>query len=161
MAAIVLSIVVGLIVNEFCEISPWCARKLVRWAAFQRYADPDRAEIRAEEWTALINDRPGKLFKLISAACFTLSAVIVSARRIADRLRRSSPERTGDLPQGADPPRTPAEQLADMQRQLTELNTLKRVRFDEVTLSGRTLSVGFTFSGEGALSADDGKADAT
>ena len=51
-AGILLGIVAGLLANELCEFSPWCARKLVRWSAFRRYADPGRAEMRAEELTA-------------------------------------------------------------------------------------------------------------
>jgi hypothetical protein len=81
----VLTIVVGLLINELCDVSPWCARKLVRWSAFRRYADQDRAKIRAEELTALINERPGKLFKLITASCFAVSAVIISSRRAVAR----------------------------------------------------------------------------
>ena len=84
-AGILLGIVVGLLVNEFCEFSPWGARKLVCWSAFRRYADPRRAGIRAEEWTALINNRPGNLFKLITAACFAATAIFVSARHAAAR----------------------------------------------------------------------------
>jgi mycothiol system anti-sigma-R factor len=82
---ILLGIVSGLLTNEFCEFSPWCARKLVRWSAFRRYTDPDRAAIRAEELTALIDDRPGNLFKLFTAACFAANAVIVTARRAVAR----------------------------------------------------------------------------
>ncbi len=71
----------GLLANELCEFGPWCARKLVRWSAFRRYTDPGRAEMRAEELTALINDRPGNLFKLITAVCFAADAIIVCGRR--------------------------------------------------------------------------------
>ena len=80
-AGIVLGIVASLLANELCELSPWCARKLVRWSAFRQYTDRHRAEMRAEEWTAVINDRPGNLFKLITAVGFTATAVIVSGRR--------------------------------------------------------------------------------
>lgn len=80
-AGILLGIVAGLLANELCEFSPWCARKLVRWSALRRYTDPGRAEMRAEELTAVINDRPGNLFKLITAVSFTIDAVIVSGRR--------------------------------------------------------------------------------
>ena len=94
-AGILLGIVTGLLANELFEFSPWCARKLVRWSAFRRYTDPDRAEMRAEELTALINDRPGKLFKLITAVCFAADAVIVCSRRAVAREpgagRRSNP----------------------------------------------------------------------
>jgi hypothetical protein len=59
---ILLGIVAGLLTNELCDFSPWCARKIVRWSAFRRYADPGRAEMRADELAAVINDRPGNLF---------------------------------------------------------------------------------------------------
>ena len=84
-AGIVLGIVAGLLANELCEFSPWCARKLVRWSAFRRYADSGRAEMRAEELTAVINNRPGNLFKLITAVRFAANAVIVSCRRAVAR----------------------------------------------------------------------------
>lgn len=87
--SVVVSIVTGLLVNEFCEISPWCAHRLVRWAAFRRYADRGRAEMRAEEWLALINDRPGKLFKLITALSFAGAAAVDSGRRVIARSGRS------------------------------------------------------------------------
>ena len=80
-SGILLGIVAGLLANELCEFSPWCARKLVRWSAFRRYTDPGRAKMRAEELTAVINERPGNLFKLITAVSFAAAAVIVSCRR--------------------------------------------------------------------------------
>ncbi|MFI6182556.1 hypothetical protein ACIA8R_44005 [Nonomuraea sp. NPDC051191] len=73
---IILGTLLGLIVNEACEISPWMARKLVRKAAYLRYPDTDQARVRAEELESLINERPGKLFKLATAIAFTASATI-------------------------------------------------------------------------------------
>ena len=84
-AGILLGIATGLFANELCEVGPWCARKLVRWSAFRRYTDPGRAETRAEELTALINDRPGNLFKLTTAVCFAAAAIIVCGRRAIAR----------------------------------------------------------------------------
>jgi hypothetical protein len=66
LAQILLAIAVGLAVSEFSEVCPWAARKLVRWSAHRRYAPPSRAELRAEELAAYIDDRPGRLFKLIT-----------------------------------------------------------------------------------------------
>jgi mycothiol system anti-sigma-R factor len=97
-AGILLGIATGLLANEFCAFSPWCAGKLVRWSAFRRYADRDRAEMRAEELTALVNDRPGNLFKVITAACFATSAVIVSARRAIAREPGADTGRVPTLP---------------------------------------------------------------
>lgn len=80
---ILFAVLSGLAVNECCELSPWCARKLVRWSAHCRYTDAARADARAEELTALIDDRPGKLFKLITALGFAAGAVMASVRRTA------------------------------------------------------------------------------
>ena len=77
MIGILFGIVAGLVANEFCEFSPWCARKLVHWSAFRRYTDPGRAQMRAEELSALINDQPGNLLKLITGVCFAADAIIV------------------------------------------------------------------------------------
>lgn len=73
---ILVSIGLGLLVNEFCEVSPWAARHLVRWAARARYQDTPRATVRTEEWARVIDDRPGKLFKLITALFFAVAALV-------------------------------------------------------------------------------------
>ncbi|MGH3803278.1 MAG: hypothetical protein ACRDTD_24735, partial [Pseudonocardiaceae bacterium] len=49
--------------------SPWLAQKLVRWAARVRYPT------RVEELSALIAERPGKLFKLVTASGFACAAL--------------------------------------------------------------------------------------
>jgi hypothetical protein len=58
---VLLAIITGLAVNECCDVSPWIARKLVRWSARRRYAPPFQAKLRAEELAAYIDDRPGKV----------------------------------------------------------------------------------------------------
>lgn len=73
---ILLAIITGLAVNECCDVSPWAARKLVRWSARRRYAPPSRAELRAEELAAYIDVRPGRLFKLITALGFAVAAIV-------------------------------------------------------------------------------------
>jgi len=95
-AAILVSIVTGLLVNEFCDVSPWCACKLVRWSAFRLYSDPARAKARAEELGALINDRPGKLFKLITAVCFTAKAAVRSRPAYRRTPARTKPPSQSD-----------------------------------------------------------------
>ena len=72
---ILLGLVISLIASECCEVSSWAADKLVRWSAHRRYAPPAWAEVRAEE---LVADRPGKLFKLITALGFAVMAVMTS-----------------------------------------------------------------------------------
>ena len=95
-------IVTALAVNECCELSPWLAGKLVRWSAHLRYSDQERAEIRSEELTALIDERPGKLFKLITAFCFAAAAVRVWAVRtwtqyLENMMARANPTAAGTL----------------------------------------------------------------
>jgi hypothetical protein len=90
---ILVGVILGLLINECCEVSPWLARRLVRWSARRRYADPSRAEIRAEELAGLIDSRPGKLFKLVTALGFVLTAAAVClgravANRTPDKIKR-------------------------------------------------------------------------
>jgi len=61
------------------------APRLVRWAADIRYPD------RAEELEAVIDDRPGKLFKLFTASGFVCAALVYHAtrRRAAHRMSRA------------------------------------------------------------------------
>ncbi|MFI7532597.1 hypothetical protein [Streptosporangium sp. NPDC049376] len=82
---IFLGITLGLIVNEACEVSPWAARKLVQWSARVRYADPQRAETRAAELVSLIEERPGKLFKLCTALRFAIAACTFTTARNQQR----------------------------------------------------------------------------
>jgi hypothetical protein len=84
---IVLAVGGGLAVNELCELSPWLARKLVGWAARRRHrANPTRGAIRAEELAAIIDARPGKLFKLLTALAFAAAAAGSIARDAAARM---------------------------------------------------------------------------
>jgi hypothetical protein len=82
---LLVSVLLGLAINECSDVSPWCARRLVHWSAHRRFTDSARADARAEELTALIDDRPGKLFKLFTALGFAAEAVIFLARRAASR----------------------------------------------------------------------------
>jgi lipopolysaccharide/colanic/teichoic acid biosynthesis glycosyltransferase len=78
---IAFAIISGLLVNEATDVCPWLALRLVRWAARLRYPHaPERAAIRAVEHAAVINDRPGKLFKLFTALGFALHALLVLRR---------------------------------------------------------------------------------
>lgn len=81
-ASLILGVVLGLAINECGEVSPWLARRLVRWAADVRYPG------RAEELEAVIHDRPGKLFKLFTAFGFVCAALVYRAtrRRSAHRM---------------------------------------------------------------------------
>ncbi|HEU5472736.1 MAG TPA: PrsW family intramembrane metalloprotease [Actinophytocola sp.] len=79
---VLLSIALGLVTNELGEVSPWLARRLVRWSARLRYRhDPERLAIRAEELEDVVGNAPGKLLKLLCAAGFAASAVAHRAHR--------------------------------------------------------------------------------
>ena len=93
-AEILLAVGVGLLVNELYDLSSWWARKLVRWSASRRYSDRARAEARAEELAAVIIDRPGSLFKLVTAIGFVSEAALAATRRTFSRDHASS-GRTG------------------------------------------------------------------
>ncbi len=79
---IVLGVIIGLIVNEACDISPWAARQIVRWSARLRYRSPERAQIRAEELVALVEERPGKLLKLATSLWFLTTALATALHRV-------------------------------------------------------------------------------
>jgi hypothetical protein len=87
---IAFAILTGLAINECCDLSPWAARKLICWSAHRRYEDPGRAETRAEELARLIDDCPGKLFKLVTALAFVAYAIADCVRRA---LARNMPDR--------------------------------------------------------------------
>jgi hypothetical protein len=71
---IILAVGGGLLVNEFCDVSPWAAKKIVNWSTRLRYGVSTRAEIRIEELCAVIESRPGKLLKLATALAFAFGA---------------------------------------------------------------------------------------
>ena len=75
-AGVVLSIITGAVVNEFCDLSPWLAGRLIRFAARTwSQGDPDQAAIYDEEWAAIIETCPGKLTKLVLATRFACGAI--------------------------------------------------------------------------------------
>jgi hypothetical protein len=84
-------VVSALLINEFSDVCPWLARKVVRWSARVQYADRDRAQMREEELEALVDARPGKLFKLLTAAWFGVVAVRSWLRIIVAGIRAAGP----------------------------------------------------------------------
>jgi DNA-binding transcriptional MerR regulator len=87
------AIVSGLLINECCDISPWLAVRLMRWAARLRYRGAtERATVRSEELAALIQDRPGNLFKLLTAIGFTLHTVLIAALRSVPKVGKRAEE---------------------------------------------------------------------
>jgi len=80
---IVLGVVLGLVVNEATDLSPWLGRLFVGWSARLRYGgDTPLGTTRSEELKALIDARPGKLFKLFTGVGFVSSALLFRARRL-------------------------------------------------------------------------------
>jgi hypothetical protein len=80
-----LSLLIGigasLIANELFDYLAPLARVIAIWSAHRRYAgNPGRAEVREEELTALIGERPGNLLKLLTAFGFAATAVCSTAR---------------------------------------------------------------------------------
>jgi hypothetical protein len=100
---IALAIIFGLLVNEATDLCPWLAVRLVCWAARLRYLHAsDHAAIRSEELAALVNDRPGKLFKLFTALGFVLHALTVqtaprSVRRFSAGAIKFTTEHRADI----------------------------------------------------------------
>jgi mycothiol system anti-sigma-R factor len=96
LTVVVIPVLVGLGVTEFTDFCPWVARRMVRWSAYRRYPDPDRAATKAEELEALIDDRPGRLFKLLTACGFAGAALTCPLTRAisrqADRMKAAETE---------------------------------------------------------------------
>ncbi|MFI6513585.1 hypothetical protein ACIBCT_38780 [Streptosporangium sp. NPDC050855] len=80
-AQIILAIVLGLVANEMFDLCPWLAVRLVALAARLQYGASPRAEERSEVFAAYINDRPGKLFKLLTALAFLAAGAVGGLRR--------------------------------------------------------------------------------
>jgi hypothetical protein len=78
---IVLSLVLSLIANEICDVSPRIGKRLVCLAARMKYPAGERRQIRTEELVALIEERPGKLFKLTTSMLFVVAAIPSLERR--------------------------------------------------------------------------------
>lgn len=72
--------------------------KLAAWSARIRYGETARAEIRAEELAAVINDRPGKLLKLTTGLAFFSTAAAARVRRVIARDRHPMADLPDQLP---------------------------------------------------------------
>ena len=134
---ILVSVIVGLLVNEACDVSPWCAHHLVRWSVRLRYANPERRRIRGDELVALIDERPGKLIKLGTGLGFLTTAVPVWLQRIAPAVFHAVAQRWSPEAQAFQP--TESVRLA-----LTDLTAVR----DVIPVIGDVLS---TKDGRGGL----------
>nr|WP_236051734.1 hypothetical protein [Nonomuraea cypriaca] len=81
----IVMLIIGVLVAEGTEVAPWLAKRLACWSTKLRYTDPKRAVIRAEELAAVIDARPGKLFKLITALLFVAQGCLAWGHRIGQR----------------------------------------------------------------------------
>ncbi|GIM90642.1 hypothetical protein [Paractinoplanes toevensis] len=96
---VLVSIVTGALVNEFGQVAPRLARRLVRSSA-RIWAGPDDelAYVYAEEWAAVIEAAPGQLTKLFHALRFFLGAAgrlvarsVGSSRSVLDDVSPPTP----------------------------------------------------------------------
>ncbi|MGA5304580.1 hypothetical protein ACPCHT_32045 [Nucisporomicrobium flavum] len=82
---IAIAALLAIIAAELGEYVEWLAKKLVRTAAHLRYGDIERAQMRAEEWTTVIEDRPGQVLKMGTAlALFVAGACAAGKRRVRE-----------------------------------------------------------------------------
>ena len=86
LAALVLSVVAGLVANELFDLCPWLTRPIMRQAARLRYGKTERAATRAEEWESLVDFPHGRLFKLLMALGFLIFGVASLVARISLRI---------------------------------------------------------------------------
>lgn len=94
-------LIVGLLLNESGDISPWLARGVIRWSA-RRVPDAELARDYEEEWTALLSERPGKLLKLIYSLTFIWPARLCPSGCLRDRKPTHRLTRSGLLWIGTD-----------------------------------------------------------
>jgi hypothetical protein len=73
MTELLVPLTLGLLANEVVDVCPWLAQKMLRWAA-RRFGDTVTSERYSEEWTALLQERPGKLLKLVTALSIVVGA---------------------------------------------------------------------------------------
>ena len=85
MLTLVVTIVVGLAINEMSDLAPATAQRIVKLAARLWSEDAAQQEIYAEEWSAYIEERPGKLYKLGTALLLLCSATANHLRARAKR----------------------------------------------------------------------------
>lgn len=93
---IILAVILALVGNEVCDLSPWLGRQLVFVAAKLKYPAGDRRQIRTRELQALIEERPGKLLKLFTGlwflAAFAPVGLVRSLKRGGPRARNTDSE---------------------------------------------------------------------
>jgi hypothetical protein len=133
------TVVAGLMVNECCELSPALARLLVRWSARHHYREPGRAQERAEELAAYVNDRPGKLFKLIVATLFAARAL--GTRRQPGTVLARSAQRFQPAPLTLNHERVPYrdEEAEIWLRRTRQMNDAVKAIHDDIEAASRNV----------------------
>lgn len=83
------TVLLGIITNEFCDLAPWLAKRLLRPAArLWTGKDLSLGLDLEEEWAAVIEECPGKLIKLVQAINFLAAAAHrANMRWLTDMLR--------------------------------------------------------------------------
>ncbi|MFI1382938.1 hypothetical protein [Embleya sp. NPDC020886] len=82
MASMLIGAIVALLFTEAVDICPWLAARMVR-ASARRIPNPKLALRFEEEWLGVVERRPGKLLKLVSA----LGIVILGGRKVRASMR--------------------------------------------------------------------------
>ena len=95
---VAISVATGAVVNEFCDVSPWLAKRLMRRAALLWAAtDSALASGYVVEWASLLEDCPGKITKLLLALRFLVGAAGRTSCARVQRLRCDLPVNRSSL----------------------------------------------------------------
>lgn len=105
---LVIPTALSIVIGECTEISPWLARRILRLGA-RLLGNPEATERYEAEWIALLDERPGKLLKLVFACWIALRGTWTL--RAINRPIVSAPEPPpdqADAPRPDEPQRPPA-----------------------------------------------------
>jgi hypothetical protein len=134
-----LIVLVPLLLAEFSEVSPWAARRLIRWAV-RRLGGPETVERFSEEWEAELNSIPGKLLKL----GYALGRVLLLPLTLRE-LRASSNARAESVGVArTGPGGITAEEFADLARRHDARLYAYGIKHFQVLNHGESILVHFT-----------------
>ncbi|HET8684026.1 MAG TPA: hypothetical protein VFM54_19470 [Micromonosporaceae bacterium] len=91
---LVLGVVGGVLANDVGDWSSWLARRMMRRAAHLWTSDATITEVYAEEWQAVVNERPGNMLKLLTGLGYLSASLARRGSRKASRVaaRRKRPQ---------------------------------------------------------------------
>lgn len=92
---ILVAVGAAILAAELFDCLCWLAKETVRRAAYLRYGDTERAEVRAAEWEAVIEERPGQILKLVTAIGFLISGMYAAAQRRLHLTQQTATRPTG------------------------------------------------------------------